>query len=237
MKFSFAKKLLLVVAAALVCAIPSAFADTTAYMYMTSAGNNVMDGIYVGPYTANITPTGGVTQNNVSIICDDFSDESYVNSGWTATVHSFTAQGLSQSAWATLFPQNYVTLYEEAAWLAIQMLQQPSGSQGIYSYAVWAIFNPTGVQQWLKNDPQTWAAVQSLIKTVQGMAGNFSLSQFANVLIYTPKCSNGAAGSCQSQEFFVVQTPEGGTALAYLLLAGLSCMLAMRFRVRRGHVA
>ena len=73
------KKTLFRVAAALIlCLAPSAFADTSATLTLTSAGNNVMDGVYVGPYTANIT-SGGVTQYNQQV-CRKISGDSHTKS-------------------------------------------------------------------------------------------------------------------------------------------------------------
>ncbi len=56
-------------------------AQDQANMKLTNPGNNVLAGIYVGPYYATID---GVP--NVPIICDDFTDETYVGESWTANV-------------------------------------------------------------------------------------------------------------------------------------------------------
>ena len=223
------KKTLCTVAAALIlCLAPGALADTTATLTLTSAGNNVMDGVYVGPYYANIT-SGGVTQYNQQVICDDFSDDSYIGRTWTATVNTFA--DLSHTLWGVKFASqgmDYVTqLYNEAAWLAVKMMSLPSSQQGLYSFAIWAIFNPTDVQKTVT--ASEWAAICDLIKTAAKQ--QFSPGQFANILIYTP--TSCMVGNCPAQEFFVIQTPEGGAALLYLLFAGLACMVAMRFRVRQ----
>ena len=58
-----------VAALALLCIAPCAFASSS--LTMTGAGNNVMDGVYVGPYYATVS---GVA--NSPVICDDFADES-----------------------------------------------------------------------------------------------------------------------------------------------------------------
>ena len=232
--FVFAVGLLVVLGAA------SAFADTGTYLTLTSAGNNVMDGVYVGPYYATITQNN-VPQYNQQVICDDFSDESYVGHTWSATVNTFAT--LSNTLWGQQLISQYgqtqglqtaYQLYGEAATLAFKMLSLPSSQQGLYSFAIWAIFNPNGVKNQVSGSE--WTQIQALIAGVQNL--HFDKTSFANLLIFTPT-NNGIAcgvGNCPAQEFFVF-TPEGGTALAYLLLAGLSCMLAMRFRVRRGHVA
>ena len=64
-------------AVAVLCIAPSALADTS--ITLTGAGNNPVDGIYVGPYYATVN---GVA--NTPVICDDFADEVYLNESWGA---------------------------------------------------------------------------------------------------------------------------------------------------------
>lgn len=58
---------------------PFALADS---MTLTSASSNVMAGVYVGGYTANINGISTI------VICDDFKDDSFINESWTATMNS-----------------------------------------------------------------------------------------------------------------------------------------------------
>src|ERR1700691_2444139 len=97
---------LLFLALSLLCIAPSAFADT-ASMDLTGAGSNVMDGVYIGPYTATI--------NGVStpVICDDFADESYIGEAWTANISTF-ADSLANVKF-TAAPET--ANYEEASYL------------------------------------------------------------------------------------------------------------------------
>ena len=62
-----------VAALALLCIAPCAFASSS--LTMTGAGNNVMDGVYVGPYYATVNGAA-----NTPVICDDFADETYIGS-------------------------------------------------------------------------------------------------------------------------------------------------------------
>lgn len=225
------KKVWFAIAAMLVLSVvPAAFADS-ATLKLTSAGNNVMDGVYVGPYLANIT-VGGVTQFNQQVICDDISDDSVVGHTWSATVNTFA--DLSHTLWGTQILSHGGTidqvnqLYNEAAWLAVTMMGLPSSQQGLYSFAIWAVFNPSAVQSIVSSTE--WKAISSLISTAQSQ--KYWKGEFANVLIYTP--NSCTVGNCPAQEFLVVQTPEGGTALLYLLFAGLACMVGIRYRGRHG---
>ncbi len=85
---------------------------------LTSAGNNVYDGVYVSPYYATV---GGVT--NTPIVCDDFKDDSYLNTPFTANVQSFSSLGggsLGNTAWGGV--PGALKMYEEAAWLTLTLL-------------------------------------------------------------------------------------------------------------------
>jgi hypothetical protein len=210
-----------VVALALLCFAPCAFANSN--LTMTGAGNNVMGGVYVGPYYATVN---GVA--NTLVICDDFADDSVIGHSWNFTANNFSTLG--SALWG-----NQTKNYEAAAWLTLQMLSlkgNPNNATqvGYLSYAIWSLFDKSalnglnsiqlaGVNIWLGKVPS-----------------NLTPGQFANVVLLTPQgCANGP-GSCPGQEFFQVM-PEGGSAAMYLLLAGLTCFGAMRFRRRQASPA
>ena len=136
------------------------------------------------------------------------------------------------------------TLYSEAGWLALAMLNFAGTQQGYYSYALWAVFDPADVLNWLKNANDTAAckavfgnnctstsvSAGSLLYNAQQNYGN---KNYSNLLIYTPK-GCGLVGSCLEQEFFQrVPVPEGGSALLYVVLAGISCFGAIFFSRRQ----
>src|SRR4051812_4047625 len=113
---------------AFLCFAPAAFADcpanapspSTACMNLVSAGSKVMANVYVGPYSAIIngapTPT--------PVICDDFSDDSYINETWTADVSN--GSGPYGSTWMSNRPiyggQTLTQAYNEIGFLALQLL-------------------------------------------------------------------------------------------------------------------
>ena len=121
----------------LLCAAPSVFAQTLKISDPPS--NNVLDGIYVGAYTATNQATGGT----VKIICDDFKDNSNYNSA-SYTTNNFSSLGSTLWGSSILSGGGSMTqvtqLYDEAAWLVLGMLKQTGTQQGYYSYAIWAIF-------------------------------------------------------------------------------------------------
>jgi hypothetical protein len=121
-----------VAALALLCIAPCAFASSS--LTMTGAGNNVMDGVYVGPYYATVNGAA-----NTPVICDDFADETYIGSSWNYTPNTFSTLG--NALWG-----NQTKNYEGAAWLTLQMLSlngNPANATqvGYLSYAIWSLFD------------------------------------------------------------------------------------------------
>ena len=204
---------------------------------------NIMDGIYVGSYGATDLSTGG----SVQITCDDFKDNSDFNAAsYTTTAFSSLGTSLGSTLWGSSGAT--LTQYEQAAWLVLGMLKQTGMQQGYYSYAIWAVFDSIDVANWFTSHGDAGAcnavfgtgAWGSGCNSKGGTGGllagatgqTYTLGEFSNVLILTPTgCKNGP-GSCPEQEFFEV-VAEGGSAVMYLLLAGLSCFGAIFFRSRQ----
>jgi len=105
----------------------------TASMQLTGVGDSVTLGnVYVDPYTATV---GGVA--NTSVICDDWSNDTYYNESWTAQVMSATTVG--NSTYGTPMFGNNQSLYNEMAWLGAQLLANPTNAtaQTEISFAMW----------------------------------------------------------------------------------------------------
>jgi hypothetical protein len=232
------------VAAAILCFVPCVLAQEL--QLNNPPSNNVLDGNYVGSYGAKNLTTGG----SVQIVCDDFKDNSNSNPA-NYTTNSFSSLG--STLWGSYLlgkgdSMSQVTqLYDEVAWLTLGMLKQSGTEQGYYSYAIWAIFAPSQVASWLTshNDSAACNAVfgsgswgwNGCTAKTGGLVGTatsqvYTAGEFSNFLILTPKgCTNGP-GTCPEQEFLEV-VAEGGSAAAYLFLAGLACFAAIYFRSRR----
>jgi hypothetical protein len=200
-------------------------------MTMSDPGNNVMNGVYVGPYN------GTVNGVSAQIICDDFADESYSNESWTATVT--TVANLNGTKWG-----NNTALYDEAAYFATQMIgleSNPTANAqtiGYMSYVIWALFDAKDVKNWLTSQGQsginTWNAIQVYLASAGKYAG---FTPPSNFFIFTPNlnnqitCNGGPCPTAPPQEFIgFVNMPEGGSPLTYLLFAGLACGLAVTLR-------
>jgi hypothetical protein len=218
------------------------------------------DGIYVSPYYATV---GGVA--NTPVVCDDFYDES-TKSTWTATITPFSGISQSNTSWGLAEKVAGETLsqtlsqYNAVAWLTLKVLQQTPGTLGQidYSFALWAVFDPSGVENWLTTHnpgsgaPETVTQLCSTIFGSKGCAwtsadplGGYLLQAFNasvpsggyNLEVISPDLTGStsicqAGTGCAAQEF-IARVPEGGAAIAYLVLAGLCCFGAMFLRSRR----
>ena len=237
---------------AAICLAASAIAQTSVTLTGPPPGY-VYDGIYMSPYYATVG-----SSTNVPVICDDFGDNSWPNSTWNATTTSFSSITSSTTSWGIAGANT--SFYGAVGYLVGQILSAPSGSlqQIVDSFELWAIFDPSGVQQYLAN---TNASAGALISTsalcseifgsctaaaaanpgglLGALEANTSLtaSSYPNLVVLSPDSGSAlcAAGkdNCAAQEFIMVSMAEGGTALAYLLLAGLCCFGAMYMKSRR----
>lgn len=104
----------------------------TTTMDLTGVGDGYTVGdVYVDPYTATV---GGVA--GTPVICDDWSNNSYLDETWTATV--INASPLSGGT--PMFGSNQ-SLYNELAWLGAQLLASPKNEnqQAEISFAMWQL--------------------------------------------------------------------------------------------------
>jgi hypothetical protein len=218
---------------------PYSKADTIDSMKLTSAGSNIDYGVHIGPYTATIN---GVS---TSVICDDFSDATYVGETWTATLSTYpslTSVKFDQGAGNTTARTKG---YDEIAWLAIQLMGSTNTAQtDAIQFAIWSVFDPSGVSSYLNGvgghsfdtDSANADGVQYWLNQAGGQT--YTAGEFANVTILTPNsnyamsCSSDRYESCPPQELVTVKTPEPGT-LALLGFGLFAMLLAVKTVKRR----
>lgn len=233
---------------------PGAVAQTSMVLTGPPPGNTY-DGVYVSPYYATV---GGST--NVPVICDDFGDDTSISDHWTATASAFptSSSGSIGTSWG--LAGGTLKQYDAVAWLGLAILSLPSSvqpanaltQQVIDSFALWAVFDPTGVANYLNSNPLSTNA--ALCADIFGSAGCKSAwvatdggllaSAFSapvpsggySMEVLSPDlggsvCTAGK-DACPAQEF-IAMVPEGGAAFAYLFLAGFCCFGAIYTRSRR----
>src|SRR5208282_720370 len=187
-------------------------------MTLTGAGSNVLAGVYVGPYTATINGT------STPVICDDFSDESYLPESWTANISTFP--GLA-SVQFTGSPE--LQNYDEVAYLAFELLAAPVNSlqAGEIQYALWDVFDPSAIWYLSGSNAAAGTAAQTYLTGAQNNYSTLTSAQLAEITIYTPNtndpitCNGRPCPSAPPQEFITVtpsntpatRTPEPATTL------------------------
>jgi PEP-CTERM motif len=195
-------------AVAALCIAPSALADTS--ITLTGAGSNPVDGVYVGPYTATVNGVMGTP-----VICDDFSDEVFVGESWGAVSPSGTIASPSGALFAS--QANSGQEYNAMAFLAEKLFALPasdptySGDAAVLQYAIWDIFDPSGVSTWLTTNSPDGALLTNAIKAANNaLGGSYTSTEFSDLSILTPAPDSQPAGDGRPQEF-IVKTPEPGT--------------------------
>lgn len=220
-----------IILAALLCfALPALGQNTSMYfnggyqgdVWCGGSEGCVATGFYDG--SINNVNVGPGQPGGPGMICDDYNHNVSSGDHWTA--NGIDAANLNPGNIGQTLFGNTIGLggYTELAYLVNMMFtgNPSSAQQSAISQALWYI---TGGVSW----SQISTGAQNLYTTAANLlaGGKISLSQYANLWIYTPSPNNGP------QEMWgMVQVPEGGSALIYLLLAGTTCFGAMRFRRR-----
>jgi hypothetical protein len=229
----------------------SVVAQQTATLDLTGVGSGtVLGGVYTSPYTGTIN--GG---SQTSVICDDFSDESFVPEEWTAYVTSLSTLIAGTDPYTNLLrfhgsqdtTLTQVQGYEAAALLSVDLLDSSGMTREEYSYALWELFDPAAfttltTDYGAGNSYETAAA--SLLSTAESDALNNTygsgtltsyLSNF-NVTIYSYDPANGTScggGYCPGppQEFITVPEASTPVLLAVDLLGFFALVGFLRKRI------
>jgi len=218
---SLIRKLIYLVAVALLCFVPGAVAQSDVSMKLINGGTDVLDGVYVDPYNLQIN---GV---NTQAICDDFSTEVVPGQTWNAYVSTFPVTSQVKFAEGQQ-GQTQAQAYAEAAWLVLQMINPTNAAQvGDIHFALWEIFD-TNAFAWLQkyNDTANLSAAGTWLTRAESQSNFTPSTYFSSFQIYTPQPLTA------SQEFFTYQVPDSPfvvTLAADLLGLGL---VAVFFRRR-----
>jgi len=242
---SHLKKYGYLTAVAVLAFASASFAGTTS-MDLTGTGDNatVWDGgmgAYVDPYTATV---GGVA--NTSVICDDWSNNSYVNETWTATVTTVSSLASGPSS-AVMFGANSTLgltqdqLYLEAAWLGTQLLANPTNyaNQVAVSFALWELtYNAAGSATETPTPTAFLAgssesSYQTTVNTLLANAKSAVAGGYSGIgwEILTPVAGSSNPSSDGTPQEFLVRTPESSAVVMFS--ADMLGLLALAFVFRK----
>jgi hypothetical protein len=208
-------------------------------VYVSPYQGSIWNGAYAGNGTSN-APSGPANVYSGYVICDDFTDESYLNNYWNASATNAANVNSTDLFYGTSgngpdknFSAGYSAQqdYNAVAWLANELLMPAnlnnSASQTDISFAIWDIMDGAttdplgqgGVSTWV-----TWA--------YNAVKGGY---QGTDVTVYTPAPNKGV-GNNVSQEFLVVSAPEASAPLLLVVdLVGFLALVAfLRKRALRG---
>ncbi|MGH9735270.1 MAG: PEP-CTERM sorting domain-containing protein [Candidatus Acidiferrales bacterium] len=184
---------------------------------LQNAGNNVMGGVYVGPY--NFTGTVSGQSGSLQLICDDFADEVHGGESWNVTTSTLPSLSSVQFTGSTQ--------YEEVAWLAQKMFQNLGDAQtvGDIQWAIWDVFDPgaSSTDPYGKLSGTDQQNVANWLGWADSQYGN---GDYSNIMFYTPIVGTQPSGDGRPQEYVgLTPTPEPGA----FLLVGLGLPLALLF--------
>jgi hypothetical protein len=155
------------------------------------------------------------------MICDDYGHNIYSGESWTANginASSLNGSNINSTQFGATIG---LAGYTELAYVVNLMFttNASSAQQSVYSQVIWALTN--GVSY-----ASLSSAAQSLYTWVTTHAGSLpSLSTYVNLMLYTP--TDQTMGGPQEMWGQNMQADEGGTALLYMLMAGVACFAAM----------
>lgn len=201
-----------------------AFADS---LVLTSAGGNVMGGVYVSPYDATYNGT-----TNLKVICDDFSAVTHLNVLYNVNTVSYAnlPSQLANTRWGGT--ANALNLYYAAAYLSNQLLNGGFSNQekGQLSYAIWSLFTPSslnslgvGSVNYVAASLKASTALTAV--TLAGEAAN--AAAYSNYVLFVPN-PLGAPGA--PQEFIALRTPEPGVMAIWMIMLVSAGFIAFAFR-------
>lgn len=213
------------------------FAQNPAAMDLTGVNGAWLGPAYTDPYYATIN---GVP---TAVLCDDFADQSYLNTPWSANVTNLALAGSSsQVKWNAGSQLATQTLYDEIAFLATALLAAaPGQAQEDYSYALWQLTctqstqNASGanVGNTCAGSPLPFSYltpgssdyINANNDLTAALGAKYTSGEYSNVTIYTPVSSSSPI----QQEFITV--PESSSVVVFG--ADLLGLLALAFVFRR----
>lgn len=199
------RTLLLLAFATFGTALPAAAGPV--HIKLTGVGGASQGGVDVAPYYLSVN--GG---KPIAVICDDFDHEVTVGETWTATIHTFA--DLNGTRFGTADKQEY----EEAAWLYMQFIGDPSQAGNI-NFALWALFTPSAKGSSGFTTTGTDSALDWYNDAINWYDGGAKGVDFTDFEIITPT-NLGSSDSPQEYLYYCGGDPTPTPEPSSLLLLG-----------------
>lgn len=194
--------------AALVVTAPALATAAPYTLTLNSVGDGASNGsVYYSPYVGTIKNAAGEVIYSGYVICDDYTDESHVNTSWGATETGAAALNgteLFAGESYTLGGTTYDTqqMYDAVSYLANELLEPSNvttpSKQGNLSFAIWDIMDSAAPDT--DGGSGSASAITGYIDSAFMQVSDGYVG--SNVEVYTPDPLHA------SQEFLVVNSPS-----------------------------
>lgn len=223
-----------IIGAIVLCSTLPVFAGTPVTVTVTGPGTAIPVPVgstteYAGVYAGYTTPSF----TNQGLICDDFTSQISPPQTWNAIAYQVSTIGVTTPLTALLYggtlSPTYLGIglngYAALAYLVNDSFNHPgdTAQQALDNLAIWSITDP-GLAVGAAALAQAQVAVNYATSTSN------SFSAYTNLYVFTPDPLTLDNVSNKQEMWGTV--PEGGSALMYLLLAGIFCFGAGFFRNR-----
>jgi len=216
----------LLLLAVLMCGAGYAFAGPTEFTFLAYTGGNWQNGY---PYYITSGPAGQI----IAVMCDDYFHGGSPGQTWEANVTDLGSDNLTLTRFnkfaAGPTALTNLLLYDEAGWLLLQTLVEPTGEWKDMNSAVWTIFDASAP---CDTDCQSWIAAAQQ----EGKIG-FPGVDFNKVYIITPVLQYNPDPNSMQEFMYIGEdptgsgknqtTPEPGTLV--LMATGAAALFRRRF--------
>ena len=208
---------------------------------LTSPGNVVSGGVYVGPYRGVLGSGPGAP--TIDVTCVDYFNQAYVapdpRSVWQVNQTTLAdGANLANTRFGSMWGENALVRYRQTAWLSWQFANAPTSEWGNIHRTIWNVF--TGAAP----DPAngTWLAAADAWYAANGANYDWStvvvLSDASMTTAAAGACppwaaSNGSCAKIGGRQEFITTTPEPAT----LLMLGSGLLILLGAAVSRGTFA
>ena len=186
--------------ALVISAAACAYAGPQTYTFVGFSGGDWQAGY---PYYITAGPAGQI----IAVMCDDYFHGGSIGQTWQANLTDLGSENLSLTRFNTFAPGPNalvnLLLYDEAGWILLQTIVEPTGDWKDMNSAVWTIFDPSAP---CNSQCQSWIAAAQQ----EGQIG-FPGVDFNKVYIITPVNQHDPNPNGMQEFMYIGEDPSGGS--------------------------